>query len=108
MESEIGSLLSNPLLLLVLGYFLARWDKRGDQQVGERVSFAALQSSIEERFKTVFNRLDLLDESKTGHDKRISELVTQVHDLVTRLDLLLNLGRSDALRRRSSLSGAAH
>jgi hypothetical protein len=92
--------LSNPLLLLVLGYFLARWDKRGDQQQGEAVSFSALQASMEEKFRTVFHRLDSLDDSRAKHDERISDLVNQVHELVTRLDMLLGLGRAEAMRAR--------
>ena len=88
--------LSNPLLLLVIGYFLARWDKRGDQQAGGAVSFSALQASMEEKFRTVFHRLDSLDDSRAKHDERIADLVNQVHELVTRLDMLLGLGRAEA------------
>jgi len=95
-------LLSNPLFLLGVGYVLARWDKRGDQQTGGAISFAALQASIEEKFKTVFNRLDGLDEARGKHDSRISDLVTQMHELVTRIDMLLGLGRADALRQRQT------
>lgn len=91
---------SNPLLLLVLGYFLARWDKRGDQASGDAISLAKLQSAVEEQLKTIFRRLDHLDESKEGHDKKIGELVTQVGNLCTRLDMLLGLGRAEALRHR--------
>lgn len=93
-------LLSNPLLILALGYILARWDKRGEQQTGSAVSLAALQASIEEKFKTVFSRLESLDESRSKHDTRISDLVTQVHELVARIDMLLGLGRADAAVRR--------
>lgn len=94
-------LFSNPLMLLVLGYFLARWDKRGDHAAGESISLARLQSAVEEQFKTVFNRLDHLDASKEGHDRKIGDLVTQVGNLCTRLDLLLGIGRSEAMRRQS-------
>jgi hypothetical protein len=93
--------LSNPLLLLVLGYFLARWDKRGDQQQASNTSLANLQGSIEERFITVFKRLDGLDDSRRGHDEKISNLVTQVGNLCTRLDMLLGIGRADAMMHRS-------
>lgn len=99
---RVEELFTNPLLLLVAGYFLARWDKRGDQQTGGAISFAALQASIEEKFKTVFKRLDGLDDSREKHDKSINELVGQVHELVTRLDMLLGLGRNDAIRQRQS------
>ena len=91
-------LLSNPLLLLAIGYVLARWDKRGDQQQTSSVSLANLQGSIEERFTTVFKRLDGLDDSRRGHDEKINELVTQVGNLCTRLDMLLGIGRADAMR----------
>ena len=89
-------LLTNPLFLLAAGYVLARWDKRGDQQQTSSVSLANLQGSIEERFITVFKRLDGLDDSRRGHDEKISNLVTQVGNLCTRLDMLLNIGRADA------------
>jgi hypothetical protein len=92
--------LSNPLLLLVLGYFLARWDKRGDQQIGGEVSFSALKASIEEKFRSVFQRLDVLDDSRAKHDERISDLVNQVHELVARLDVLIGIGRSEAMRHK--------
>lgn len=76
-----------------------RTERFTDTQHEQAVDIGKLTERYEERFKTVFERLDAWDVKHDRHVDRMDRLCDQVSALVARFDMLFTAGRSDAMAR---------
>ena len=76
-----------------------RTERFTDAQHEQAIDVTKLNERCEERFKTVFERLDAWDLKHDRHVERMDRLCDQVSALVARFDMLFTAGRGDALAR---------
>lgn len=76
-----------------------RSERFTDVQHEHAIDVTKLNERCEERFKTVFERLDAWDLKHDRHVDRMDRLCDQVSALVARFDMLFTAGRGDAMAR---------
>lgn len=62
----------------------------------------AAYATVRERIKTLFSRVEKVEERHDKHVEKLDELCKEVSALVGRFDLLLGLGKADAIAQRNA------
>lgn len=97
-------------VILAMAYHMWRssektQNKQGDAQVEDSKTLAKLEGAYEERFTTIFNRLDGSDKKHDLHVEKMNEVCDRLSTLCGRFEALLNAGRSLALQTRQTAAG---
>lgn len=89
--------LNSPWLLLIIGYVLARWDKRGDQQQTQNVDATNIKARLQAAEEWIERHSDIKADF-TGMAKGLETVTKAIERLTERFDEFLS---SPAITKRT-------
>lgn len=75
---------------------------RGEKQATQGNALTGMEERYEERFKTIFRRLDQQDSRHDDLSEKVVKVCDQLSNFCGRFDMLFEAGRSGAMARRAS------
>ncbi len=90
-------LLNSPWLLLIVGYVLARWDRRGDQQQSQAVNASEIATRLKKAEEWIEKHSDIKADF-SGFATGLETVTKAIERLTERFDEFLSAGSNKRAR----------